>query len=95
MNVSRGLNRLWVLLTVLWFVGVASHIWLDYTHDEDCRHAVEELDKKYLPHPSIDQYSQNLPPGCTMFDDYVPPGGELLFLLRQNAWALAVPVIVW
>jgi hypothetical protein len=94
MNVSRGLNRLWVLLTVLWFVGVAGPVWDEYQHQRVCSLAVLQLNKE---HPDLkgDDYQKLIPPGCNMFDDLIPSSGELLYLLRQRVWTLSAPVIVW
>jgi hypothetical protein len=94
MLIRRGLNRLWILFTVLWFVGVAATVWVEFKRENECRIAVLGVEKIY---GNSLANMEHMPPGCSPYDDLLPEGGELVLnkLRYQYYWTFAVPIVVW
>jgi hypothetical protein len=91
LNFLRGLNRLWILLTIIWFIGVLLVIWT-HAGSDPCAEKVSAVHATY----GDKEYLQHIPQGCGMFDDLPYDYSKyFLYIVRTYAWTILVPFAAW
>jgi len=110
MEIRRGLIRLWVLFTVLWFAGVAYHIWdvvsdetaVDHykyfvQRDKPAPKPVEQMTREEIEVELAQMDAEKRDVACINVetDDRVCYDFSPYRTFILNAWTLAVPIVVW
>ena len=96
MNITRGLNRLWLLLTILWFAGVWVSVALQHRKDVACDIAAQEWSKSHPNAGALDKL-EGLSDVCDRDarQQNNQDTDEVVYLAQLHAWTLAVPIVVW
>lgn len=96
MNVACGLNRAWILLTTIWFLGVIIEVWSNFQDDKACGKAVASAISTYGQR-DFEGIQSHIPPHCSIVADILVDNSVLywLYLILPYAWTVTVPIAVW